>query len=342
MFMSLPETQWTIEKRHLPLKFDWKISRSSTSFKENFFVRFRFRELEGMGEVAPNIRYGETPDKVEDDFMLFLSEVRKHDIGSLIQMHNLLKTLPICHSLKFGIESAFTHFLCKMQNKTIHEFFNLPKPQNVITSFSMPIMEIGGIKDFLDPLKNYQFLKIKVNKETGLEMIQEISKHSSQSLRIDANEGWDNVDDLMKFIEALPKNNPIDFIEQPMPAHRKDDYRELFKRCPYTLIADESVEDVANFDELKLMFHGINMKLMKASSYITGLNLLKEAKRNNMKTMIGCMVETSLGIRSAFEISSLADYLDLDGFLLIQNDPFHLLSEKDGLINLVDETQTKV
>ncbi|MFZ4714033.1 MAG: enolase C-terminal domain-like protein [Bacteriovoracaceae bacterium] len=340
--MSKTPAQWTLEKRHLPLKFDWKISRNSTSYKENFFVRFRFNDIEGMGEVAPNIRYGETPDKIEDDFMIFLSEARKFELGSLIQVHNLLKSLPLCHSLKFGIESAFTHFLCQVQKKSIHEFFNLPKPTNVYTSFSMPIMEIGGIKDFLEPLKSYKSLKIKVNQETGKEMLEEIAKYSNQALRVDANEAWTNVDDLMKFIEAFPKNNPIDFIEQPMPAHKKDDYKELFKRCPHTLIGDESVEDTADFSELKLMFHGINMKLMKAGSFLTGINLLKEAKRNNMKTMIGCMVETSLGIKAAYEISSLGDFLDLDGFLLLKNDPFHYLNEKDGLITLVNEGEAKI
>ncbi len=325
------QTLWTIEKRHLPLKFTWKISRNSSTFKENFFVRFNFRGIEGMGEVAPNIRYGETPDKIEDDFMLFLSEVRKWELGTLIQVHNFLKTLPIAHSLKFGIESAFTHFLCKMQNKSIHEFFNLDKPQNIQTSFSVPIMEIGEIESFLKPIANYEVLKIKVNKETGTDMLREIAKHSQQRLRIDGNEAWDNVDDLMKFLETLP-SNPVEFLEQPMPASKKDDYRELFKRTNHILIADESVEDVADFAELTSMFHGINMKLMKTGSYLTGINLLKEAKRHKMKTMIGCMVETSLGINSAYELASLGDFLDLDGFLLLKNDPFLLLKEENGLI----------
>lgn len=327
-------SEWSLEKRTLPLKFTWKISRNSSTFKENFFVRFSFQGIEGLGEVAPNIRYGETPDKIEDDFLFFQSEARKYELTSLIDLHNFIKKLPLAHSLKFGIESAFTQFICNKQNKSIHQFFNLKTAENIVTSFSIPIIEVNEVEEFIKPLKDYAFLKIKVNKETGVDLIKEVAKHTNAKLRIDANEGWDDPDLAMKFFEEI-KSCPIEFIEQPMPASKKEEYKSLFKTSPYLLIADESIEDQADFSELKLMFHGINIKLMKTGSYITAINLLKEAKRNQMKTMIGCMVETSLGIKSAYELSSLADFLDLDGFLLLKNDPFHLLEEKNGLITPV-------
>lgn len=324
-------SEWNLEKRHLPLMFTWKISRNSSDYKENFFVRFTHGSHEGLGEVAPNIRYGETPDRIEDDFLHFQSEMRTRQFSTLIEVHNFLKKSSYCHSLKFGIESAFTHFLCAVQGKSIHEFFNLAKPEKVYTSFSVPIMEIAELKNFLGPLIGYKSLKIKVNKETAVETINEIRKHTFQPLRIDGNEAFENVDDVIKFLETL--DGPIEFIEQPMPAKLISDYKELFKRSKYSLIADESVEDVADFDELSTMFHGINVKLMKTGSYLTAINLLKEARRKKMQTMIGCMIETSLGIKSAYELASLADYLDLDGFLLLKQDPFKLLTAANGLIN---------
>lgn len=327
-------SEWSLEKRHLPLMFTWKISRNSSDFKENFFVRFKHGAHEGLGEVAPNIRYGETPDSIEEDFLRFQSEMRNLQFSTLIEVHNYLKKNHYTHSLKFGIESAFTHFLCSVQGKTIHEFFNLAKPQNVYTSFSVPIMEADKLKDFLGPLIGYKSLKIKVNKETAVETIAEIRKHTFQPLRIDGNEAFDNVDEVMKFLETIKsEDGPIEFIEQPMPAKKMDDYKDLYKRTKYSLIADESVEDIADFEILATMFHGINVKLMKTGSYLTAINLLKEAKRRKMQTMIGCMIETSLGIKSAYELASLADFVDLDGFLLLKQDPFKLLTAADGLIN---------
>jgi L-alanine-DL-glutamate epimerase-like enolase superfamily enzyme len=110
----------------------------------------------------------------------------------------------------------------------------------------------------------------------------------------------------------------------------------LKKHFPFTLFADESVTDKADFSQLKLMFDGINVKLMKAGGYFNALQLLKGAKANKLKTMIGCMVETTLGISSGMHLCSLADYADLDSFLVVKNEPFGLLKEEDGVLHLVN------
>jgi L-alanine-DL-glutamate epimerase-like enolase superfamily enzyme len=95
-------------------------------------------------------------------------------------------------------------------------------------------------------------------------------------------------------------------------------------------MADESAIDYPNFDELALQFHGINMKLMKAGSYINGLRIIEESKKRNLKTMVGCMVESTLGISSAFYLAALTDYADLDGCLIVANENFKLLKETNG------------
>ena len=128
----------------------------------------------------------------------------------------------------------------------------------------------------------------------------------------------------------------IQFVEQPMPASMKDEYIYLRKKSPIEIIADESVETVADFNELSKMFHGINVKLMKASGYGNAIDLLKSAKSYKMKTMIGCMIESSLAIYSALNITSLVDYIDLDGSLLVANEPFGLITESDGLLSCDD------
>src|SRR5438552_5603192 len=104
-----------------------------------------------------------------------------------------------------------------------------------------------------------------------------------------------------------------------------DESLYLKKYSPFTLFADESITTEADFSLLRKMFDGINMKLMKAGGYLNGIRLLKEAKKAGMKTMIGCMVETTLGISSGMNLCSLADYTDLDSFLLLKNEPFDLI-----------------
>lgn len=322
---------WTIEKKHLPLKFTWKISRNTSDFKDNFIIGFKSDGISGLGEVAPNIRYGETHDLIEEHFLKFKSVISNNEIKNIIELQNVLAPLKLCHSLKFGIESAFVETLAKAQNKSVHEFFDLAKPEEIHTSFSIPIMNREELKSFIEPYKNFKSLKVKVNKETALETLLELKKITNQKLRIDGNESWDNVTELLHFLDQI-KDMPVEFLEQPMPARLKDEYKILKKSSPFLVIADESIEDHANFDELSEQFDGINIKLMKTGSYLTAINLLKEARRREMVTMIGCMVETSLGINCAYELSSLATFLDLDGFLLLKNDPYKILKCTDGLI----------
>lgn len=324
--------QWTIEEKRLPLRFTWKISRNSSDEKINLFIKVSDNNLDAYGEVAPNIRYGETLENIKEQFSDFQKKYN-NDISDLNEFEQFLDSLNLFHSLRFGIESAYIHLICKKQNITPAQYFNLEMPTQISTSFSVPIVEISVIKDFIKELKRFDSLKIKVNSETGLSMVKEVAKYTNQKLRIDGNEAWNNVDELVKFIEEVKDLN-IEFLEQPMPSKLIEEYKYLKPLCPFDLIADESIEDKGNFFELKQQFHGVNMKLMKAGGYLNGLKIINEAKKNNLKIMIGCMIETSLGIYSAYNLSKDADYLDLDGFLIIKDDPFNMLQEKDGLLFL--------
>jgi L-alanine-DL-glutamate epimerase-like enolase superfamily enzyme len=119
-------------------------------------------------------------------------------------------------------------------------------------------------------------------------------------------------------------------VEQPLPADMVDAYKYLKKESPLPIMGDESVLNQPKFDELVQQFDMVNMKLMKAGGYINGIRILKEAKARGLRTMIGCMVETTLGIKSAWSLCSLAEFADLDGCLIISNEPYHLLKEENG------------
>jgi L-alanine-DL-glutamate epimerase-like enolase superfamily enzyme len=322
---------WNIEEKILPLKFNWKISRNSSVEKKNFFIKVAGETISGEGETAPNIRYGETEEIIREQFGRFLKVSPAEEV-KLSELEELLDSLDLLHSLRFGIESAYTHYLCQKQGIRPAGFFGLETAERIPTSFSVPILEISEIKDFIEPLGRFASLKIKVNQETALPMVNEVVRHSGQALRIDGNEAWDNVDALLNFIRQIGSYN-IEFIEQPMPSKFTEEYEYLKKHCPFDLIADESIEDKADFTALKKQFHGVNMKLMKAGGYLNGLRILQEARQNGLKTMIGCMIETSLGIYSAMNLAKGVDYLDLDGFLIIREDPFKLVREYNGLLS---------
>jgi L-Ala-D/L-Glu epimerase len=225
------------------------------------------------------------------------------------------------HSLRFGIESSFLSYFAAREGEGLAEYLKLPRPIPVETSFSMPIMPVNEIAAYLEPLKRFKSLKIKVNAETATEMLEEIKKHTQVKLRVDANEGWKDLDQFIKFQENLKGMN-IELIEQPFPSSMQAEYR------------DESIEDVGNFAELAEQFHAVNIKLMKTGSLIKARDFINEAKRYNMTAMMGCMIETSIGISYGMLFGGMVEYVDLDGFLLVKDEPFHLVNETDGVLSL--------
>jgi L-alanine-DL-glutamate epimerase-like enolase superfamily enzyme len=325
---------WHIEALALELRYTWKISRNASEGKINLFVRVTDGTFTGIGEAAPNIRYNETPENLILQFGELLA-AGLNNIQSLEDLFALLQTIPPANALRFAVESAYVHFICQKQNLTVPDFLGLPAPQPIVTTYSLPIMEPGTIAHFIREhnLTRFSALKVKVNQETGLETVQEISKHFAGPLLIDANEAWQEPETLLQFLNALRPYNIL-FIEQPMPADKVEGYAWLKNKSPYELYADESVLNDPDFESLQMQFHGVNMKLMKSGGYLKGKFILEEARAWNLKTMIGCMVESSLGIWSALQLSSLAQTADLDGFLILKDDPFRIVREEKGLLYL--------
>ena len=323
-----------LEEITLSLKFSWKISRGSADFKTNYIIKIGDDSMFGLGEVAPNIRYGETPSLIMQQFENVKTNFLKSAVG-LGHLTVWLNELKLCNSLRFGIESAYIHYYCLKNNLSLHQLLKIDKPFPIATAFSIPILPVDEMIKFYQDfnLQRFKVLKIKINNDGADEIINSISKISGRSLMIDANEAWDNVDDLFKLFEKIKKSHIL-FFEQPLPSRLADEYKYLYEKSPYEIIADESITNKPDFENLKKMFHGVNMKLMKAGGYINGIDIINRSRQNGLKTMIGCMVESSLGISCAFNLSANINYLDLDSFLYINDEPFNLLIEESGIIQL--------
>lgn len=322
-----------LEKIHLDLKVVWKLSRNQTTFKENYIVHLETKDGTFLSEIAPNIRYGETTEKIQQQFDQWLKNTDIEKItNEKILTSNLNKTA-MFHSLRFGIESAFLSSFAKREGESLGEFLKLPRIIPVATSFSMPIIPVNEIAEYLAPIKRFTSLKIKVNAETAQAMLLEIKKLTNAKLRIDANEGWKDLDSFLRFQETLKGMN-VELIEQPFPSSMQAEYKELKKQTNYKILADESIEDVGNFTDLASQFHAVNIKLMKTGSLLKARDFILEAKRHHLEVMMGCMIETTIGISYGMLFGGMVDYVDLDGFLLVKDEPFRLVSENDGILSL--------
>jgi L-alanine-DL-glutamate epimerase-like enolase superfamily enzyme len=326
---------WSISPIILDLKYTWKISRNASDQKTNLIVTYSDGKYSGRGEAAPNVRYNESAEEGLRQFELVANDLDK--VKDAVELRQLLKEKNIFNSLQFAIESAWFHFHSATTGKSIPELLGIPAPGMTGISFTIPIMDTGLLKQFYkdNHLSRFPYIKLKVNHEDAFESLHHLQSFCSQPIMVDANESFTDVEKCIYWMEKI-KRIPLVLLEQPMPAKMVTESEYLKKYSPFVLFADESMTDHAEFPVLKKSFDGVNMKLMKAGGYINGLNLLKEAKRHNMKTMIGCMVETTLAISSALHLCSLADYADLDSFLLLTEEPFRMVRETEGNLELAD------
>lgn len=323
--------KWSIKKIRLPLSCDWKISRNSSSFKENFIVSVTNDDHIGKGEVAFNVRYGESINTIEKGF-----DSIKQDLFGIVDLDSLKRILDskkINNSLRCAIECAYLDFYSKSSGKeNIFSLLNLKKRESLKTSFSLPILNKGEYKKFYEDynLQRFETLKVKVSGEDFIEKCSEISSFFKGKLRIDANEGFSCPISTLDILNRSKKFN-IEFIEQPFPSSNVESYKFLKDKSPFPIIADESVLSDGISREYVNLFHGVNIKLMKSGGLLKAIEQVESAKNLGLKTMVGCMIETSLGIYYAFILGGLdLDYVDLDGFLFLKEDPFKRLVERDG------------
>lgn len=332
---------WTITPHVLPLRYTWKISRNASTFKTNLLLQIAGAGHQGTGEAAPNVRYGESPELLQAQFDLLLVNGLAA-VDSLEGLDALLAAQPVAHALSFGLEAALVQWLAARAGVPVWQWLAVPAPAPAVpTAFSLPIMAPGEVAGFVHEqhAARFQLLKIKVNQAEGLDLLREVARAlPGHALLVDGNETWPDADSVLRFLEqaaALPGLH-LHLLEQPLPAALAVDYRYLRPRSTVPLVADESVTDTADFADIAQQFHGVNVKLMKAGGFRRGIELLQRTRAHGLLPMLGCMVETSVGIEAALQISALADVHDLDGFLIIKEEPFGLVDEQAGELSLVE------
>ncbi len=219
----------------------------------------------------------------------------------------------------------------------LHKLWGLNPKKGPLTSFSIGIDKPKVVIQKTKDAEPYKILKVKLGKGDDEGMIKAVrSVAPNKPIRVDINEGWTDKEKAIKKIEWLVKNG-VEFVEQPMPSSMLKETRWLRDRSPIPLIADEAVKNAHDIPKLAEAYDGINIKIMKSAGLQEALRMIWIAKSLNLKIMIGCMIASSVSISAAAQLSSLIDYADLDGNLLISNDPFLGVKVIDGRLVLNDK-----
>ena len=329
--MSLPMDVRVIE---LPLRHAWTIARGTSTSKRNVIVELREGGLVGRGEAAPNVRYGESAETVTAALEK-LAPALDGDLRHFrVLSERIEEALPGNHAAKAALDIALHDLAGKRLGVPLYRMLGLDPSRMPITSFSIGIDDPAAMAQKVRDAEPYPILKIKLGAQSVREMFGAVRSATPKTVRVDANEAW-TPDEALKHIEWLATQG-VELVEQPLPAADVEGAKWLRQRSPLPLVADEALMMASDVPKLAEGYHGINVKLQKCGGIREALRIIETARSCGLKIMLGCMVETSVGIAAGAHLGPLVDWLDLDGNLLISADPFRGHPVVDGRIRLGD------
>jgi L-alanine-DL-glutamate epimerase-like enolase superfamily enzyme len=231
---------------------------------------------------------------------------------------------------KASIDIALHDLAGKIKGLPVYKLFGIDK-KKVFTSFTIGIDTPEVILQKLTEADIFRFIKVKLGSSFDREIINTIRTVTDKPIFADANQGWNDREEALDLIHWLYEKNIV-LIEQPFIKTNLDDTVWLTENSPIPIIADEAVQRLSDIDRLIGVYSGINIKLMKCSGILEAHKMILRARELGLKVMLGCMTETSCAISAAAQLSSLADWVDLDGNILIKNDLFAGINRPDGSI----------
>lgn len=322
---------FVVQARH-----PFRIARGAQTEQEVFIFRVTWEGLTGWGESSPPNYYGEDGQSVRAA-LLRLGGKLEGDPESLRQSlaaGDLRRQLDRDASVRAALDMALWDLTGKMEGKPIYELLGLDPMETPATSFSIGLDAPDVVDAKVDEAGEYRILKMKMGVAGDMALLDRVLARSGKTIRVDANEGWD-VETALQMCGLLSERG-IEFVEQPIHHDNAEDLRTLKRLSPLPIILDESVINPEDVLPKRDQGHGINIKLMKCGGITPALRLIEEASKASLKVMLGCMLETSIAITAAAHLSPLADYADLDGNLLLSNDPYRGVTVTNSKLVLPD------
>ena len=264
------------------------------------------------------------------------------DVDSIMQLINELA--PGNHAAKASIDIALHDLYGKLEGQPLWQLWGIDPNTTPCTSYTIGYDASDSV--VLVKVREAEWakiLKVKLGREEAEDkrMINLIRSLSDKPIYVDANQGWLTKEHALKMCQWLEEQGVV-LIEQPMPKHMKEEHRWLCDQLSLPIIADEACQTYEDVAALKPYYDGINIKLMKCGGVAEARKMITQARELGMQIMIGCMTETSAGISAAATLSALVDYADLDGHVLLGNDPYEGIQIVDGKLTLVDKPGTGV
>ncbi|MDP3358484.1 MAG: dipeptide epimerase [Lutibacter sp.] len=308
----------TIRTCKLELKHPFTISRGTRTEIPSIIVEFQENGFSGFGEATENPFYKTSVEAFEKklvqkkEIIEISSTKTPEEFWDYLFPHFKNNMFLLC-----ALDEAYTDLYTRKKGLKLYEYWNF-EPKNLPQSNYT--IGIDTIENMVAKIKEmpWPIYKIKLGTKNDLEIMTELRKHTSAVFRIDANCGWTVNETIKNSIEMLKLG--VEFIEQPLPADNWKGAKIVFDNSYLPIIADESCLVESDVEKCYNHFHGINIKLMKCGGLTPAKRMISKAKNLGLKTMVGCMTESSVGISAIAHLAPMLDYVDMDGALLLKND----------------------
>jgi len=293
-----------------------------------YSVRVSIRDndgVEGWGEAAATPYYGETAESVQAVMPRLRRAVRSAVEDGSFSLDRIERAVD--HAIgrnpaaRAAISAALHDLVGKRLGVPVWQLWGLDPATAPVSSFTLGIDHLDVMREKVREATAYSILKIKVGTPRDEEILRMIREEAPEkTLRVDANTAWT----AKQAIAALPmlQEYRVEFVEQPLPPEDTEGLRRLCRVSPLPIIADESCEVASDVGRLYGAVDGVNIKLAKCGSLREAVRIVHAARALGMEVMLGCMIESTLGIAAAMQLAPLVDYVDLDGAALLANDPF--------------------
>ena len=319
----------------LELKHPFSISKFTRTSTPLMLLKIEHEGIVGYGEASMVPYMGESYESADR----FLSLIDWQQIQYPFNFEAIIAYLdslsPGEPAIKAAIDIALNDIHGKISNQPCYSIYGADPKKMPLTSYTVGIDTPEVIREKLKDAEAFKVIKVKLGRENDKELIQTIRSITHLPLFVDANQGWADRKRAIDMIYWLHDQGVL-LIEQPMDKHNLDGNAWLTERSPIPILADEAVQRLADMDNLKGAYHGINVKLMKSCGMYEGHQMIMKAKSFGMKVLIGCMSETSIATLAGIALAPLCDWADLDGPWLTTNNPFDAPLLENGKYVLSD------
>ena len=330
--LTLRFTPYTLQLKHA-----FTLSTSSRTTTPVMLTEIEYDGVTGYGEASMPPYLGESQESVSK-FLSLLNLSQFKDPFLLIDILEYIDgIMPGNFAAKASVDIALHDLIGKLVGEPFYRLFGLNPHKTPLTSFTIGLDTPEIIKQKVAEAGPYKVLKIKLGRDNDREMVEVIKSQTDKPLCVDVNQGWTDRNKALEMAVWL-KEKGVLFLEQPMPKEMKDDIAWLTQRSPLPVIGDEAIQNISDLLNNRDIYSGVNIKLMKCGGLNSAMKMINMARAFGMKVMIGCMTETSCAVSAAAQLSPLADWCDLDGNLLINNDPFTGVEIVDGKITLPERS----